>query len=330
MATAEQIKALLKSHAERDDSRFYSVALQLAAKEARKGHVKLADDIKKIVEKSQSSSLKAVSNEPVPLKRVNTGDLQGLLEYKPYSVRLNELVLPSDTVSRFEKIITEQRQKDKLRKFGLAASRKLMFVGPPGTGKTMSASMLATELKLPIFNIVLDSLITRFMGETASKLRAIFDHIKQTRAVYLFDEFDAIGAQRSASNDVGEIRRVLNSLLMFIEQDESDSIIIAATNHPELLDKALHRRFDHFIHFTKPDNMQIEKLISHNLSLFDLANVNVSAVSELALGLSSAEVARACDDAAKEAVLHNNTDLTQSIIIEAFERRKSGKQLFTS
>ncbi len=330
MATAEQIKALLRSHVERDDSRFYSVALQLAAKEARQGHVKLADDIKKIVEKSQSSYIRSVPNEPVPLKRVNTGDLQGLLEYRPHSVRLNELVLPNDIVSRFEKIIVEQRQKDKLSKFGLTASRKLMFVGPPGTGKTMSASMLATELKLPIFTIVLDSLITRFMGETATKLRAIFNHISQTRAVYLFDEFDAIGTQRNASNDVGEIRRVLNSFLMFVEQDSSDSIIIAATNHPELLDKALHRRFDHFINFSKPGSLQIEKLIAQSLSLFDLENLTLSKIAEIASGLSSAEVTRACDDAAKEAVLHNDAVLTQEILSEAFERRKTGKALFTS
>jgi SpoVK/Ycf46/Vps4 family AAA+-type ATPase len=330
MATAEQIKSLLRSHVERDDSRFYSLALQLAAKEARKGHVKVAEDIKKIIEKSQSSNIRAVANHPVPLKKVNVGDLQGLLEYKPQTVRLNELVLHDDIVSRFEKIIVEQKQKDKLRKFGLTASRKLMFVGPPGTGKTMSASMLATELKLPIYTIVLDSLITRFMGETASKLRAVFDHISQTRAVYLFDEFDAIGAQRNASNDVGEIRRVLNSFLMLVEQDTSDSIIIAATNHPELLDKALHRRFDHFINFSKPDSAQVEKLISQSLSLFDLAHMDLLKVAETGIGLSAAEVTRACDDAAKEAVLHNDAALTIEILLEAFERRKTGKALFTS
>ena len=118
----------------------------------------------------------------------------------------------------------------------------------------MSASVIATELKLPLYTVVLDNLITRYMGETAAKLRLIFDHIRQTRAVYFFDEFDAIGTQRGAQNDVGEIRRVLNSFLMFVEQDDSESIVLAATNHPELLDRALYRRFDDIIPFTRPED----------------------------------------------------------------------------
>ena len=104
------------------------------------------------------------------------------------------------------------------------------MIGPPGTGKTMSASALAGEFNLPLFEIRLDGLITKYMGETAAKLRLVFDAIAEMRGIYLFDEFDSIGAQRSMMNDVGEIRRVLNSFLQFIEQDKSDSLILAATN----------------------------------------------------------------------------------------------------
>ena len=118
----------------------------------------------------------------------------------------------------------------------------------------MSASALAGELHLPLFTIVLDGLITKFMGETAAKLRLIFEAISQTRGVYLFDEFDALGSERASGNDVGEIRRVLNSFLQFLEQDQSDSLIVAATNHPKLLDRALFRRFDDVIEFALPDH----------------------------------------------------------------------------
>lgn len=327
MATAEQIKALLKSHADRDDQRFYSIALQVAAKEARQGHHKLASDIKAMVEKTQkAASLGVASSKPTPLIQQPKGDLHGLLELTHTSVRSNELVLSTEVLERLEQVLLEQRQKDRLTKFGLFPRRKLLFTGPPGTGKTMSATVLATELKLPLYTIVLDTLITRFMGETAAKLRLIFDHIKQTRAVYLFDEFDAIGTQRGAQNDVGEIRRVLNSFLLFVEQDASESIIIAATNHPELLDRALYRRFDDIIRFDKPGKSQIKKLIENRLAMFDTDSLAWDEITDAAEGLSSAEVTRASEDAAKEAVLHHKTRIGTALIIKAVERRLTGKQ----
>jgi SpoVK/Ycf46/Vps4 family AAA+-type ATPase len=190
----------------------------------------------------------------------------------------------------------------------------------------MSAVVLATELKLPLYTIVLDSLITRFMGETAAKLRLVFDHIRQTRAVYLFDEFDAIGTQRGAQNDVGEIRRVLNSFLLFVEQDSSESIIVAATNHPELLDKALYRRFDDIIRFEKPGREQIKKLAENRLAMFDTDSLIWDEITTTAEGLNSAEVTRACEDAAKEAVLHHKTIINTSLVTKAIERRQTGKR----
>jgi len=322
MATAEQIKALLKSHAERDDQRFYSIALQVAAKEARKGHGKLAQDIKKLVEKSQSTAkLDVASSKTVPFVQKSRGELNGLLQLTPAQVRNGELVFSDTVQERLNQVLLEQRQKDKLRQFGLQSRRKLLFTGSPGTGKTMSASMLATELKLPLYTIVLDNLITRFMGETAAKLRLIFEHISQTRAVYLFDEFDAIGTQRGSSNDVGEIRRVLNSFLLFVEQDSSESIILAATNHPELLDQALYRRFDDIIKFEKPKPEQIHLLIKNRLSLFDTDEFDWSVVAKNAYGLSSAEITRSCEDAAKEAVLCFDGKVTTEMLLKAFARR---------
>ena len=327
MATAEQLKALLRSHAEHDDQRFYSVALQVAAKEARQGHHKLANDIKSLVEKSQkNSSLGLTVSKPTSLIQQPKGDLKGLLELNHSSVRSSELVLSDNIRERLEQVLLEQRQKDRLTQFGLFPRRKLLFTGPPGAGKTMSAAVLATELKLPLYTVVLDSLITRFMGETASKLRLIFDHIKQTRAVYLFDEFDAIGTQRGAQNDVGEIRRVLNSFLLFVEQDSSESIIVAATNHPELLDKALYRRFDDIIRFEKPGKEQIKKLIENRLVMFDTNSLEWGGITSAAEGLSSAEVTRASEDAAKEAVLHHKTKISTPLVIKAIERRQAGKQ----
>ncbi|TIL57209.1 MAG: AAA family ATPase, partial [Mesorhizobium sp.] len=131
---------------------------------------------------------------------------------------------PDSLRSRLHRVLGEQRQQASLREHGLVPRRKLLLVGPPGSGKTMTASALAGELHLPLFTIVLDGLITKFMGETAGKLRLVFDAMQATRGVYFFDEFDAIGARRGERQDVGEIRRVLNSFLQFLEQDDSHSL----------------------------------------------------------------------------------------------------------
>ncbi|WP_249364437.1 AAA family ATPase, partial [Pseudoalteromonas ruthenica] len=137
----------------------------------------------------------------------------------------------------------------KLKNHGLSPRRKVLLVGPPGTGKTYTASVLAGELDYPLFQVRLDGVITKYLGESSAKLRQVFDAIREVRGVYFFDEFDALGSNRSAGNDVGEARRLLNSFLQMIEQDESNSLIICATNHIEILDHALFRRFDDVIKY---------------------------------------------------------------------------------
>jgi SpoVK/Ycf46/Vps4 family AAA+-type ATPase len=178
------------------------------------------------------------------------------------------LVLPESLKSRIHRIIHEYRQQAKLKKHGLSNRRKILLSGPPGTGKTLTARVLAHELRLPLHTIQVDKLVTKFMGETSAKLRQIFNLISEVKAVYLFDEFDAIGGDRSLDNDVGEMRRVLNALLQFIEQDASDSMIIGATNNPALLDRALFRRFDDVIHYEVPDEEGCRKLIENVLGAF--------------------------------------------------------------
>jgi AAA+ superfamily predicted ATPase len=187
----------------------------------------------------------------------------------------------------------------------------------------MTAAALAGELSLPLFTIQLDGLITKYLGETAAKLRLIFDAIRQTRAVYLFDEFDALGGERAAKNEVGEIRRVLNSFLQFLEQDDSESIIVAATNHPQILDRALFRRFDSVIEYRLPSPDLIEKVMRARLALLDTSAVQWSNVLEAAEGLNHSDVARACEHAAKNAILQHRTSIDTSELIEALTERRS-------
>ncbi|XXR97634.1 ATP-binding protein [Sorangium sp. So ce426] len=205
--------------------------MQVAAHAARQGHGKLAQELRELIDTAKGAPRRG---ERVPHPVVQPrGELAGPLSVSYPKTRLSDMVLEPKLQARLERILLEQRQREKLLTHGLAPRRKILLVGPPGTGKTLTARVLAGELSQRLFTILLDGIITRFMGETAAKLRLVFDALQHTRGVYLFDEFDALGSHRTSQNDIGEIRRVLNSFFQFLEQDETESLIIAATNQPE-------------------------------------------------------------------------------------------------
>ncbi|MEZ7514455.1 AAA family ATPase [Flavobacterium frigidarium] len=312
MATAEQIKSLLQSHYKNDTERFTSIALQLAAHEARQGHLTIAKDIKALVDRSKTDGFKVIRINP---------DLSDLvLVYYPEN-KLSELILSNDVNGKLQRIIKEYKQRDKIQKFGLQNRRKILLSGLPGTGKTATASAISGELKIPLYVIMMDKLMTKYMGETASKLRQIFDMMISNRGVYLFDEFDAIGAERGRDNEVGEMRRVLNSFLQFIEQDSSESIIFGATNNIRILDSALFRRFDDIINYTLPSKNDIDELIKLKLSKY-LGNFSLESAIVAALGLSHAEITNACHDALKEIILTDKNTVTQKLLIQMIKDRK--------
>ena len=187
----------------------------------------------------------------------------------------------------------------------------------------MTASALAGELHLPLHVIRLDTVITRFMGETAAKLRLIFDQVAMSRGVYLFDEFDAIGSKRSADNDVGEMRRVLNSFLQFMEEENStDSVIAAATNHPQLLDEALFRRFDDIIQYDLPNATMIEQVLRDRLTSFDTGSIEWAAVREAGLSLSQAEIVRAAEEVVRDVIIRREKKVTSAALVSALEYRR--------
>ena len=223
-----------------------SVALQVAARASTGGKGKLAQELRDLVDEIKRKQSAGKIGGAVPIARP-TGELAGLLAVTYPKTCLSEMVLSEDVRQSLDRVVLEYRHLDKLQSHGFSGRRKLLLVGPPGCGKTMTASALAGELKLPLFSVQLHGLITKYMGETATKLHMVFEAMTQTRGIYFFDEFDAIGANRGSGNDVGEIRRILNSFLQFLEQDESDSLILAATNLFSMLDDALFRRFDEVI-----------------------------------------------------------------------------------
>ena len=314
MATAEQLKSLIRSYFSNQPERFYTIALQVAAHEARQGHSALAHDIRQIIDIERKKVGPKVISFPQ--------DLKGLVLTEESEVSKASLVIPSALEERIHQVIFEYRQQEKLKSYGLSNRRKLLLIGPPGTGKTMTARVLAKELHLPLNTIQVDRLVTKFMGETAAKLRQIFDLMQQAHGIYLFDEFDAIGGERSLDNDVGEMRRVLNAFLQFIEQDTSNSIIIAATNNPKLLDHALFRRFDDVLYYQIPDEEERKNLIKNVLGTFKEKKFEWEKVLTDSEGLSHAEIDLACRDAIKSTILQDLTKVKAPLLAKMLQNRQ--------
>lgn len=318
MANSDQILGLIKSHLEGDDERFRSLALQVSASEAKAGHAALAQAIRDLLKSNKVHILK-------PQLRMLNSDVSELLIEEDQPFRISDLVTNEPLKEKINRIIKEYIQRDKLREYNLSNRRKILMAGPSGTGKTMTASVIANELQLPLYVVRLEKVVTKFMGETSLKLSKVFDWIGQMQGVYLFDEFDAIGQRRGLDNEVGEMRRVLNSFLQMMERDNSDSLILAATNDIQVLDKALFRRFDDVLEYSLPSNEEKIEIIKRRLADFVLEG-DVRLLLPDMNGLSQAEICMVCTDAIKESLL-NDKALTVSLIKEIISMRTKSYQV---
>lgn len=324
MAAKDQIKSLIKSFGEGDEDRFFSSALQIAASEARKGHTNAAQELKLYIENARKS--RSASN-------IETGrtisiiqpkkELRDLLQAFNPKIKLKDMVLRDEVSNSLRKLINEQQNWQLLQQYNLKPRRKILLTGPPGTGKTMTAQAIAGELGLPVFIVRLDGLISKYLGESIAKLQAIFDAMVENRGVYLFDEFDSIGSHRNQGQDVGEIKRVLNSFLINIENDESNGVIIAATNIPDSLDQALFRRFDDVISYPLPNEKEILIALKKNLKAFKFSGKKgLSDASKLAIGLNYSDLSKACDNTVKEMLLRGENTLKMDDLIAAVQHKK--------
>ncbi len=261
MANGKVLRKLIRAGATGDATAFKKVSEAVIAEERQKQHHLLANDLEKIL---YGESAKPSKNADLPFLPESPVDKERglpLLDIRQPHRSIEEIILPNDTLQAVDEFLEENRRCDVLQSYGMKPSSKAIFYGPPGCGKTLTAEVIAFELDLPIAIVRLDALVSSLLGETAANLRKVFDFIAENQMVVLFDEFDAIGKERSDSTEHGELRRVVNAVLQMIDAYAGKSIIIAATNHEQILDTAIWRRFDEAMEFPLPSSEQIKQIL---------------------------------------------------------------------
>lgn len=313
MARADLIINLVRTSIEGDELLFRKTVEAIAAEERSKKHYALAERLTDLL----ASHVSAVSSP---------GKAQGGLNNSYHVITpkktLGDLVLPEGIVRTCRDVIEEHHRRDLLRSYNLEPRHKVLLSGPPGNGKTSLAEAIAYELVVPLFVVRYEGLIRSYLGETAQQLDRLFEQVKTQRCVLFLDEFDALGKERADPNEVGEIKRVVNSLLMQIDMMPSHVVIVAATNHPDMLDKATWRRFQAQLELPKPSVTGIQKwLEAFELKVGHSFDMGSKALAEKLKNLSFAEVEEFALDVQRRYVLSLPDSDTKKIVRECLRQR---------
>ena len=319
MASGKLLRLLVQSGASGDPTAFRSATEQLIKEERQKQHNLLANDLERILYGDRSTP-SATAHNILPEAPFDKESGVALIDIKQANRSIDELVLAKNTLEVIENVLEEYRREDILRSYGMMPAEKVLFFGPPGCGKTLSAEALAYELNRPLAIVRLDSLVSSFLGETAANLRKIFDFIAKHRLVVLFDEFDALGKERDDGSEHGELRRVVNAVLQMMDSYDGKSIIIAATNHEQILDSAIWRRFDELVEFPVLNKDQLQNLLQLKLRgvrrEFDLDSPELHSIFD---DKSPAIIERIIRRAVKRMILKQKEFLTVKMLQHAFE-----------
>lgn len=288
MARADLLCELIKYGLINDPVSFRKAAEALCAEERSKQHTVLASKIEDLLKVGKNPILKETTIQPSLLRNGSTE--QNLFWEKIPQKRLDHLVLPDNVKKSCDELISEQNRAELLQSYGLEPRNKLLLIGPPGNGKTSLAEAIAESLMIPLLTVRYESIIGSYLGETASRLSKLIDYAKTRQCVLFFDEFETLGKERGDIHETGEIKRVVSSLLLHIDSLPSYVIVIAATNHESLLDKAAWRRFQIKLEIPKPSRSNLEyffKMFEKERNFnFGLQS---STLAKKTLGLSYAE-----------------------------------------
>ncbi|MBD1808103.1 ATP-binding protein [Microcoleus sp. FACHB-SPT15] len=329
---AELLKRLFRAIASSDPEAIDKLTYLVIEEERQKGHTLLADQLENITKKSQKEKPASKSKPISPISE----NLQALSEL-PTSKRFNlplatvipreklrhHMVLPEAVEKRFQRIEREYAARDRLAHHGLRYRQKILLYGLPGCGKTLGAERLAWNTGLPLLKVRFDAMVSSFLGETANNLRLVFDKASAEPCLLFLDECDSIAKSREDTQEVGEIKRVVNTFLQILDEYESSSgLLVAATNLNKSLDTALWRRFDDLIEVPKPGEQELEFILKQTLSGIEVGSINWSLIIKQMKGFSADQAVRAAQDAAKRAILEREELVIQEHLAEAIEEIK--------
>jgi SpoVK/Ycf46/Vps4 family AAA+-type ATPase len=319
MATGKLLRKLIRAGTEGDPDAFRDVSEEVIRHERQKQHHLLANDLERILygtPKRESVAVRRL-NDSVP-KDAERG--LPLIEVKEPCRDLEDVILSEENHELVDRILREKRRQDVLSSYGLRPIEKMLFCGPPGCGKTLTAEVIATELSMPLAIIRIDSVVSSYLGETSANLRKVFEFVEEWEVVALFDEFDAIAKERSDSTEHGELHRVVNAFLQMADSYRGDSLLIAATNHEGVLDRAIWRRFEELLVFDLPTPEEARRLLTVKLRgvrrEFEPEDVPVS---EWFDGMSYADIERVVLRAVKNMALEGKEFLSMPDLKSALD-----------
>jgi SpoVK/Ycf46/Vps4 family AAA+-type ATPase len=322
MAAGDLLRKLFKSFAQDKREDFLNAANEIIQEEHRKNHTLLAKDLEKIL---LNNTGKNGSIRPSPWHEIFDvpKDKESgipLVDIKFYQLAWEDLVLSDQNSQSLMQIVLEQKKKNILKSHGLIPKSKILFCGPPGCGKTIAAKVLSSQLDYALIYVSLPTVVSSFLGETATNLKKIFDFAKKGQWVIFFDEFDALARDRNSENEHGEMKRLVNSILQLIDNSENDSILVAATNYETLLDRAIWRRFDEVLYFGKPNYSERLRLYQKHLISVLYNPIHVEKISRLSKGATGSDIEKICTDAITFCLLSGRDDLRKSDFDYAFNR----------
>lgn len=321
---ADLIKRLFKAIYSEDIVSLKKIANTIIQDERELGHGKLADSLEHI-SASEKPRFSSFSDKPqnsngagVSALPTSKRDNSQLVSFIPRELLKHHMVLPNDVEERLESIEREYAAKERLGKYNLYPKKKILLHGPPGCGKTLSAERIAWNLGLPLLKVRFDALLSSYFGESASNLRAVFDYCKKEPVVLLLDECDFIAKSRIATQDVGEVPRIVNMLLTLLDEYNAPGLVIATTNLKIQLDEALFRRFDDVIEIPMPEIEERKELLKMTLSAIPVdASIDFQVLAEKMDGYSYANIVLTAQRAAKYSVLAGNKNVNNKYFEQA-------------